>query len=544
LRLPAEEVLTTIQILLYFEFNEEGRMSRKKSHWIWTRIFFIGFLPTTYYLLPTASMGQITFEKTYGGIDYDAGNSVQQSTDGGYIITGYTNSFGAGMRDVWLLKTNSSGDTLWTRTYGSAGGLESGQSVEQTLDGGFIIVGNNVWLLKTNAGGDTLWTRKCGAGLKSANSGQQTQDGGYIIVGATRPGVLDDNDVLLIKTNAFGDSLWAKTYDMANEPDRGYSVRQTTDGGYIITGYTIPSSSILVVEDVLLLKTDAFGDTLWTRIYGDGDTLPDAGRSVQQTTDGGYIITGYTWSFGAGSRDVWLLKTNSSGDTLWTRTYGGIESDIGYSVQQTQDGGYIIAGSTRSFGAGRGDVWLIRTDASGDTLWTRTYGGSERDGGFSVQQTVPDEGYIITGWTESYGAGIYDVYLIKTDGNGLVVGIEEEKSEYRISNIEFRLFQSSPNPFHSSTLIRYTIPARFGQVVMGQGSGVSGNTKVPVRLTVYDITGRLVETLVDKRQEPGVYQIPISNHQLPSSGIYFYRLTSRTGQSEEFTATKKLILLK
>jgi hypothetical protein len=535
LRLLAEEVLTTIQKSLYFDFNEEGRMSRKRSRWIWTRIARFGLLSTIYYLLPAVSMAQITFERTYGGTDFDSGYSVQQTSDGGYIITGYTSSFGAGMNDVWLLKTDSLGDTLWTRTYGGAGGSESGQFVEQTLDGGFIIVGNNGWLLKTNAGGDTLWTRKCcGAGLKSANSGQQTQDGGYIIVGATRLDLLDDNDVLLIKTNAFGDSLWAKIYDMANENDKGYSVQQTTDGGYIITGYTVPS--VLTVFDVLLLKTDAFGNTLWTRSYGDGDTLNEVGHSVQQTTDGGYIIAGYTFSFSAGMRDVWLLKTDSGGDTLWTRTYGGIDNDIGYSVQQTSDGGYIIAGSTQSFGVnvGTSNVWLIRTDDSGDTLWTRTYGGNDGDGGLSVQQTVPDGGYVITGFTQSFSAGIpFDVYLIKTDGNGLVVGIEEENPEFRISNFEFRLLQNNPNPFHNSTLIRYTIPG-----VRGQGSGVGGNTKVPVRLTVYDITGRLVETLVDKSQESGVYDVKWEGKD-QVSGIYFYRL-----QSGDFTTTKKIILLK
>jgi hypothetical protein len=448
-------------------------------------------------LFPISSIAQITFERTYGGTDFDSGYSVQQTSDGGYIITGYTSSFGAGMSDVWLVKTDSLGDTLWTRTYGGAG-TELGRSVEQTLDGGFIIVGSNVWLIKTNAGGDTLWTRTYGgAGLKSAESGQQTQDGGYIIAGGTRLDLLDDNDVLLIKTNAFGDSLWAKTYDMANEHDKGYSVRQTVpDGGYIITGYTIPSSSILVVDDVLLLKTDAFGNTLWTRSYGDGDTLHDEGYSVEQTTDGGYIITGYTYSFGAGSRDVWL----------------------------PQDGGYIIAGSTQSFGVnvGTSNVWLIKTNASGDTLWTRTYGGSDGDGGLSVQQTVPDGGYVIAGFTQSFSAGIpFDVYLIKTDGNGHVVGVEEENPEFGMRNAEFRLIQNYPNPFHKLTAISYQLRA-----------------PLHTTLQIFDISGMLVEILVDERQEPGIYKFQWEGKN-QASGIYFYRLNTR-----DFVKTRKMILLK
>ncbi len=156
-------------------------------------------------------------------------------------------------------------------------------------------------------------------------------------------------------------------------------------------------------------------DTLWTKAFG--GTNEDYGRSVQETSDGGYIIAGYTKSFGAGSYDVYLIKTDANGDTTWTKTYGGSNIDQGYSVEQTSDGGYIIAGNSKSFGAGLDDVYLIKTDANGDTTWTKTYGGSNIDQGYSVEQTS-DGGYIIAGYTKSFGAGSYDVYLIKTDANG------------------------------------------------------------------------------------------------------------------------------
>ncbi|MHA2277642.1 MAG: hypothetical protein ACXAC2_17820, partial [Candidatus Kariarchaeaceae archaeon] len=180
--------------------------------------------------------------------------------------------------------------------------------------------------------------------------------------------------VILFTTISFAqyvpDTLWTKTFGVG----LGYSVQQTTDEGYIITGCT--------EGDVWLIKTDESGDTLWTKTFGGGDE--DNGLSVQQTTDEGYIITGRTYSFGAGHADLWLIKTDESGDTLWTKTFGGGDKDNGLSVHQTADEGYIITGSTESFGAGDYDVWLIKTDESGDTLWTKTFGGGESDGGSSV----------------------------------------------------------------------------------------------------------------------------------------------------------------
>jgi len=339
----------------------------------------------------------IGWTKTFGGAYNDYGYSVQQTSDGGYIITGTKGFWSTSY--VYLIKTNVNGDTTWTKIFGGTGS-DSGYSVQQTSDGGYIIAGYNgysysVYLIKTDANGNQVWT-KTNRAFSYGYSVQQTSDGGYIITGEWLYPY-----VYLIKTNANGDTIWAKTYGRTC----GYSVQQTSDGGYIITGNRYGG--------VYLIKTNANGDTIWTKTFGGTGN----GYSVRQTSDGGYIIAGYTSSFGAGGYDVYLIKTNANGDTIWTKTFGGTGNDCGYSVQQTLDGGYIIAGYTSSFGAGGYDVYLIKTDANGNAVWTKTFGGNDNDYGRSVQQTS-DGGYIITGYTASFGAGGSDVYLIKTDANG------------------------------------------------------------------------------------------------------------------------------
>jgi hypothetical protein len=354
--------------------------------------------------------------RTFGGGSEDIGNGVQHTTDGGYIVTGYTYSYGAGSADVWLIKTDSLGNQQWNSTFGGSGS-DVGQSVQQTNDGGYVIAGytrsygaggSDVWLIKTDSNGDSLWTRTFGgSSYDYGYSVQQTSDGGYIIVGYTSSYGAGGYDVWLIKTDSDGDSLWTRTFGGSNS-DEGYSVQQTNDGGYVITGWT--NSYGAGSTDVWLIKTDSNGDSLWTRTFGGGDE--DRGNRVQQTDDGGYVITGWTSSYGAGSYDVWLIKTESDGNCLWTRTFGQSYFDWGNCVQQTTDGGYIISGCIGAYSPGSANVWLIKTDPLGVQQWQRTFGGSGGEDGNSVQQTA-DGGYVIAGQTTSYGAGMYDVWLIR-----------------------------------------------------------------------------------------------------------------------------------
>lgn len=414
--------------------------------------------------------------RTYGGADIDWGYSVQQTTDDGYIITGYTWSFGNGA-DVYLIKTDANGDTLWTKTYGGTD-EDFGNSIQQTWDGGYIIAGytwsfgagrSDVYLVKTGTNGETLWTRTYGGtGWDECESIQQTSDSGFILAGCTNSFGGGGHDIYLLKTDADGDTLWTHTYgDTGTE--RSYQVQQTIDGGYVLVGYT---ESFGNVADVYLIKTDKNGDTLWTNRFG-GTTL-DIGYSIWQTSDGAYIITGFTYSFGAGESDVYLIKTNEDGDTLWTRTYGGAGRDHGQAVEETSDGGYIVAGWTTSFGSGSSDVYLIKTTAYGDTLWTTTNGGSSGDHGFSIQQTT-DGGYIIAGCTHSFGAGWSDVYLIKTEPDTL--GIKEED----VSSIK-------SNDFCTTILT--------GPLLLPEDK----------RCRIFDITGRVI---MPDKMRPGIYFIEI-----------------------------------
>ncbi|WP_424445244.1 hypothetical protein [Methanothrix sp.] len=386
---------------------------------------------------PSAPIPEEEWNRTYGGSSDDVGTYGQQTKDGGYIITGYTSSYGADAPfswlikvqhrgDLWLIKTDAKGHKEWDRTYGGLG-KDLGFFVQQTKDEGYIIVGGkksfwivgnyDLWIIKTDAKGNVLWDRTFGgSGEDLGFSVQQTNDDGYIIAGYTS--FTNGKKAWIIEIDSQGN----KQLDMATgrADSEAASIGLTKDGGYIIAGYTPSSGS--GKEDVWLIKTNSKLHWDWLKTFGGPSR--DLGLSVQETEDGGYIIAGLTESFGAGKGDVWLIKTDPKGDKEWDRTFGGSNFDSGASVQQTRDGGYIITGyntittdNVRSYSrlfnsANIGRVWLIKTDSKGIELWNETFGGTRNDWGNSVQETR-DGGYIITGVTESYGAGKEDVWLIK-----------------------------------------------------------------------------------------------------------------------------------
>ncbi|MHC4737990.1 MAG: right-handed parallel beta-helix repeat-containing protein [Planctomycetota bacterium] len=364
------------------------------------------------------------WSQTFGGSGWERGYSVQLTGDGGYIITGQTDSFGVGEEDIYLIKTDAAGNEQWSRTFGGSSD-DYARSVQVTSDGGYIIAGYtrsfgaggyDVYLVKTDAAGNNQWSRTFGGSdLDAGMSVQVTSDGGYIIAGYSYSfGATINSDVYLIKTDAAGNEQWSRTFGGSGY-DVGYFVQATSDGSYIITGGT--GSFGAGSTDVYLIKTNAAGNEQWSRTFGGSHT--DRGWCVQATSDGGYITAGYTESFGVGMKDVYLIKADATGNEQWSRTFGGSSNDSAWSVDETGDGGYIITGETYSFGAGGADVYLIKTNAAGNEQWSRTFGDSHTDKGQSVLVTG-DAGYIIAGETSSFGTGWYDVYLIKTDENGQI----------------------------------------------------------------------------------------------------------------------------
>jgi hypothetical protein len=209
---------------------------------------------------------------------------------------------------------------------------------------------------------------------------------------------------------------WSQTYGGTGD-DEAYSVIQTSDGGYALAGYTDSYGAYSFQYDFWLVKTDASGNAQWNRTYG--GTGNDQAYALVQTSDGGYALAGRTNSFGAGQYDFWLVKTDYAGNMQWNKTYGGTSYDYAYSVVQTSDGGYALAGHTRSFGAGSTDFWLVKTDASGNAQWNKTYGGTEFDAAYALVETG-DGGYALAGITLSYGASNSDFWLVKTDENGVI----------------------------------------------------------------------------------------------------------------------------
>jgi hypothetical protein len=433
------------------------------------------------YLVKVDDDGNKVWERTYGGISSDVAHAIQQTTDNGLIFVGSTSSFPVGPGKVFLVKTDSNGDSLWMRAYGDIGGM------------GY-------------AGG--------------ADCIQQTADGGYIIAGEIFISGPSGADSYLMKTDASGNVEWDVIYHW---PDYQWcnSVLQTPDGGYIMTGKTALFSS--PDEDLLLMKTNADGDSVWARTYGEPRPA-EGGECGELTPDGGYIATGYTTGTADSSFSVYVVRTTASGDTLWTGIYEyGFpgQAEHGHSIIHTVvDSGYVIAGEcTRDFG--NADVLLLKIDANGQALWSAGYGGTGTDRGYCVKET-PDHGYVIAGTSNStFGAGSWDAYLIKTAPDPLA-GVSEE---WKKKESGVRLW-CLPNPARQGSAITYQLPS-----------------SEYVRISIMNVAGQVVRQIAGLDGAAGSHTAfwdgtDCDGHRV-SPGVYFIRL-----EAGEQVVSKKVVLVR
>ena len=362
-------------------------------------------------------------KKTFGGSGEDWAYSLITTKDDGYVLSGITESQGAREEDIWIIKLDSKGNKLWEKShYSTKSDLALG--ITETTDGGYMVAGmteaygsgkNDIWIIKLDSKGNRKWSKTYG-GKKDdwAVSVKPTIDGNYIIAGTTESYGLGNSDFWIIKINNKGKKLWKKTFGGRNS-DIAYSIILSEHGGYVVIGSTESFGS--GGKDFWIIKLNENGDIQWEKTFGGSDD--DVPLSIAATTYGGYIVAGYTRSYAFGSKDFWIIKLNGSGEQQWEKTFGGKEDDVAYSVISKIDGSFIVVGSTYSYGAGKGDFWIIKLDENGEKVWEKTYGGKENDVATSIVATG-EGGYAVAGWTDSFSAGKGDFWIIKLDKDGSI----------------------------------------------------------------------------------------------------------------------------
>jgi len=383
-------------------------------------VFMVFFLCISYAFGENKSE-TLMWDKTYGENSYDEAHSIIQTKDGGYAVAGFTTLAEATRQDVWVIKLDKNGNIEWDETFGEKG-PDIANSIIQTEDEGYAVAGfiwtiyarrQDIWVIKLGENGNIEWDKTFdGDENDVAYSIAQTKDGGYIIAGSTGVKLWGEANCWVIKLDAKGNMEWDNNFGGTGW-DEIYSITQTKDGSFVVTGCLWSKGAGR--GDVCVAKLDKRGNLIWDKTFGGSDY--DEAHSIVQTEDGGYVIAGFTELEGAGDKDIWVIKLDENGNKIWDRTLGGTSEDWANSIIQTRDGDYMVAGWTRSMGAGKTDVWIAKLNKRGNLIWDKTFGGSDYDEAHSIVQTE-DGGYVIAGWTKSKGAGNSDVWIIKLDENG------------------------------------------------------------------------------------------------------------------------------
>ena len=477
----------------------------------------------------------IEWQKTLGGSNDDRGWDIIQTSDGGYVATGFAESNDGnltenqGLYDIWVVKLNSTGSIQWQKTFGGTDN-EQASEILQTLDGGYILSGwtasndgnistnyggSDYWIIKLDSFGNLEWEKNFGG--TSADFGvsiKQTSEGGFIIGGGTQSNDIDLSgsprfwpDFWIVKINSTGTIEWQKTLG-GTFVDYFFDIEQSNDGGYIIGGRVASDDGDVSINqggfDSWVVKINSTGTIQWQKTFG--GTSNDYLFDIQKTLDGGFITVGYTESnngdvsMNQGNGDCWIVKFSETGTIEWEKTLGGTGRDEANMISQTNDGNYIFIGFTNSidgditFNNGGYDFWVVKINETGNILWQKTMGGSGEDYGYSIQQ-ASDGGFITLGYTNSTSGDI-------TENNGLndfwIVKLEEEA--LTINTVNKDNLQIYPNPATSMLNI------------------ISANEIAFDELIITDMTGKII--LEQKVQNSKI------NIEKLTSGVYILQLKS------------------
>lgn len=384
-------------------------------------LFTLSFLVMTF-----ISNGQTTWEKLFSAKNTDVFRSVKEVPAGGFVAVGYTSDSTVSDSDAYVVRMTALGDTLWT--FRQNIGLSKKDLFYKVIvasDGGFVMCGytssitgisDDILIVKLNSAGQMVWTKTLGgAGRDRAQDIIELSNGSFVVTGYTTSSPASYYDAFLYKINSSGDSLWYKLYSTGSFLyDDANSVRALSNGGFLMGGQSANGANGF---DQFLIRTDDSGNVLWTKKFGTAAT-----DNIEYIAVGNncFYLAGGTAGAGMGGDDGYVVKTDTVGNVIWAKTYGGSFPDDFHTVQITGDGGLIMAGTTSSTGPLQPNMWLMRTNSDGDSLWSNTYGGDNHDHGYSGIQSS-DGGYVIVGHTGSFGFNGEDAYIVKTNSSGNVI---------------------------------------------------------------------------------------------------------------------------
>ncbi len=521
-----------------YKYIMAGKLSQYSFKFLDMKILLFFFLTVNC----LAQAPTIEWQIVTGGYRNDYISKVALTSDGGYIVIGSTESTDSpvlgnhGIYDIWVLKMTASGTIQWKKAYGSSG-IEFGTDIKQTTDGGYIMCGytfgpfngngdvtgnhggEDYWIIKINAVGTIQWQKNIGGqSYDRAYSVIQTNDGGYIVSGSSFSSDQDftsdipqSRDFWLVKFDVIGNIEWKKGYGGYDNYGEARTIVQTADGGYMVGAFTSSNNGDVTNNhggyDFWGLKIDATGNIEWQKTYGgSGD---DVSFDMIQATDGGFVMVGYTNSSNGditnhiGSNDFWVIKLTANGALEWQKTLGGSWDEIAQSVVQTTDGGYLISGSTVSFDGdvtlnqGSGDAWLTKLATDGTLVWQKTYGGAGDEYARCVRQT-PDGGFITASSTSSFNSGdVVGGFVIINDSYWITKLSPATLANSDFNNDNIMVF---PNPV--SSILHVHFP---------EGNNID-------KICITDISGK---TIIEQSQSTNLI-----NTQNLASGIYFLQATS------------------